>query len=47
LIAPPSVSQRFSPGVLGEICVITRSIGTNHCGVQRKITLALERHECG
>jgi hypothetical protein len=23
------------------------SIGTNHCGVQRKITLAFERHEWG
>src|SRR3546814_2481679 len=30
LIAPPSFSQRFSRGVLGSICVITRSIGTNH-----------------
>src|SRR3546814_13569111 len=29
--APPSFSQRRSLGVLGEICVITLSIGTNHC----------------
>jgi len=26
---------------------ITLSIGTNHCGVQRKMTLALERQLCG
>jgi hypothetical protein len=40
-------SQPFSAGVLAGRWVSGLSIGTNHCGVQRKITLALERHECG
>jgi hypothetical protein len=47
LIAPPSLSQRRSLRVLGSIWVITLSIGTNHCGVQRKMILAFERQLCG
>jgi hypothetical protein len=49
-LAWPAISPSFvssTTGISWLPSLSGRSIGTNHCGVQRKITFALDRQECG